>query len=241
MAAAWAFLAAAASASACAAAASAVAFAAAAAASAVACAAAASTVACAEASAAAFSTAAAASAAATSAAAVSAAAACAAASAAASVVVGVSRLVVVDSIPWGVLVDAASAPKVMRTTAAPSARPPAARLPNWAQPTRPRAKAITPTTRANNPNMTAAPLKPELSAPIRAARAKPPQPNEAALVKPRPPDAVTCPDFNNGSGIVSAGTPGAKCSVHNSPSQYLCRPSGCGYQPAGLLRTSPLQ
>src|SRR5665647_1728765 len=30
-------------------------------------------------------------------------------------------------------------------------------------------------------------------------------------------------------------TPGAKFSVQSSPSQYLCWPSGCGYQPAGAL------
>jgi len=50
---------------------------------------------------------------------------------------------------------------VRKTIAAPIATPPAARFLNRAQPTLPRAKAITPTTRANNPNMIAAPLKPE--------------------------------------------------------------------------------
>jgi hypothetical protein len=63
-----------------------------------------------------------------------------------------------------VVLGAACAPTVMTTRATPSATPPALRLPNRAQPTRPRTKAITATTNANNPNIIAAPLKPELTA-----------------------------------------------------------------------------
>jgi hypothetical protein len=40
-------------------------------------------------------------------------------------------------------------------------------------------------------------------------------------------------------GVGTASTPGAQAVVHLWPSQYLCRPSGCGYQPAGLLTLSP--
>jgi len=82
--------------------------------------------------------------------------------------------------------------------------------------------------------MTTAPLKPEVRAPSSATRIRPPQPNKAALLKLRP-RIVTCRGVTSGRAVVSVGPPGAKCSVQSSPSQYLCWPSGCGYQPAGLL------
>jgi hypothetical protein len=69
--------------------------------------------------------------------------------------------------------------------------------------------------------MMTAPLKPELIAPIRDTKARPPQPNQVALLKRRL-GTVTCSGFNGGGAIASAGAPGAKCAVHNSPSQYLC-------------------
>jgi len=121
----------------------------------------------------------------------------------------------------------ASAPTVMMIMDAASATPPAARLPNRAQPTLPRAKAITPTTSTKNPSIIAAPLKPELMAPITPARVTPPQPNTSAVPNLRPLAGAACLEaclfFSIGRAIVvSTGTPVLKCSLHNWPSQHLC-------------------
>ena len=121
----------------------------------------------------------------------------------------------------------ASAPMVMMIMDAPSAMPPAERLLSPAQPTRPRAKAITPTTSAKNPNIIAAPLRPDLMAPITPAKARPPQPNAPAASSLRLVAGAACFDarlfLNIGRTIVvSAGTPEMKCPVHYSPSQHLC-------------------
>ena len=121
----------------------------------------------------------------------------------------------------------ASAPTAMVIMDAPSATPPAARLPNRAQPTWPRAKAITATTSANNPSIIAAPLKPDLMTPITPARVRPPQPNASAAPNLRPLAGAACfdacPFFNIGKAIVASNeTPEMQCSVHNSPSQHLC-------------------
>jgi hypothetical protein len=120
-------------------------------------------------------------------------------------------------VAWLDLLGAAPArpPTVMATRPATSTALPAPRLPNRAQPTRPRAKAITPTTSAHSPNIIVAPRKPELSSPIRTTSARPPQPIESATPNLRPFDAATC-SFINGRAIVESGTPGARCSVHNS-------------------------
>src|SRR5450631_3237615 len=48
---------------------------------------------------------------------------------------------------------------------------------------------------------------------------------------PPPPDGV----------VPATSAPGARSPVHCPPSQYLCWPSGCGYQPAGVLMTTPIR
>jgi hypothetical protein len=124
---------------------------------------------------------------------------------------------------WLVLRGAAPArpPTVMATRPATNTALPVARLPNRAQPTRPRAKAITPTTSANSPNIIVAPRKPKLSAPLRTTSIRPPQPSESATPNLRPLDAATCSFSNNGKAVGASGTPGASCSAHNSPPKWL--------------------
>jgi hypothetical protein len=121
----------------------------------------------------------------------------------------------------------ASASMVRMIMDAPSATPPAARLPNRAQPTWPRAKATTATTSTNNPSNIAAPLQPYRMTPITPARVRPLQPNASPAPNLGPLAGAACfdacPFFNMWKAIVASNeTPEAQCPVHNSPSQHLC-------------------
>ena len=81
----------------------------------------------------------------------------------------------------GWLAGAVAPPTVRATTARPHATAPAVRLGRCAQVTRPRRRATRPTTNAYRPARIRAPLNPEAAPPTKATRARPPQPNIAAV------------------------------------------------------------
>ena len=124
---------------------------------------------------------------------------------------------------WLVLLGAAPSrqPTVIATRPATSTALPAVRFPTRAQPTRPRPKAIIPTTSANSPKIIVAPRTPKLSAPIRTTSTRAPQPSEPATANLRPLDAVRCSFSNNGKAVGACRTPGARCSFHSSSPEYL--------------------
>ena len=131
---------------------------------------------------------------------------------------------------------AVAPPTMVRTTAAPKAVAPAARVRRCAQPTRPRMRAMTATTNRYVPDRAKNPLTPELGSPSSATRHSPPQPSQLitlprAAVGSSSELVAAARGAGEGAAALRVGA-GASWRVHRAPSQYLRLPPGTGYHPA---------